>query len=102
MAGLNVTKMSSTAFAIVLAPALIRGPDVLEDAAMCMIPGKGLPTAISLEYAKATGGEKAAIRHGNGYGHGKGEDEGARVEKGKGKGTVVGMLDLWIRGFEEI
>ncbi|RXK37273.1 hypothetical protein M231_05415 [Tremella mesenterica] len=40
------TKMSPLALAIVVAPVLIRGPDPLEDAMMCMEPGKSLPVAM--------------------------------------------------------
>ncbi|EIW67888.1 hypothetical protein TREMEDRAFT_44893 [Tremella mesenterica DSM 1558] len=42
----TATKMSPLALAIVVAPVLIRGPDPLEDAMMCMEPGKSLPVAM--------------------------------------------------------
>ncbi|WVQ80980.1 hypothetical protein IAT38_003087 [Cryptococcus sp. DSM 104549] len=71
------TKMSPLNLAIVLAPALIAGPDPLEDAGMCLAQGKKLPGAMLARRA-AAGGE------------GEGEKE---VE---GDGTVVGVLEMWI------
>ncbi|ORY31981.1 hypothetical protein BCR39DRAFT_524925 [Naematelia encephala] len=64
------TRMSSLALAIVLAPSLIRSTDALDDAELCLEPGKTLPSAMM-----KTSGREA----------------------GKGSGTLVGVLELLIR-----
>lgn len=38
------TRMTPLNLAICLAPDLIRGPDMMEDAALCLLPGKQMPT----------------------------------------------------------
>jgi len=63
------TKMSSLALAIVLAPTLIKGPDPLEDASLCLEPGKKLPEGM--------------------IGSGRFNDMGGN--------TVVGVLEMGIR-----
>ena len=68
--------MSPLALAIVLAPTIISGPNPLEDAALCMEPVKSLP-ADMLRMAGAEG-RKAGGGEGGG-------------------GTVVGILEMWIR-----
>lgn len=68
----ETTKMSSMSLAIVLAPNLISGPDAIEDAQLCIVPGKALPA---------------------GLGAGNAEK---REQVGKG-GTLVGVLEMWIR-----
>ena len=66
--------MSPLAYAIVLSPAMIAGPDPMEDAEMCLAPGKTLPAAM-------TGDRKS--------------------HKG-GQGTLVGVLEMWIRDWENV
>nr|XP_031863737.1 uncharacterized protein CI109_000989 [Kwoniella shandongensis]KAA5530809.1 hypothetical protein CI109_000989 [Kwoniella shandongensis] len=74
----SVTKMSPFNLAIVIAPCLISGPDPLEDAEMCLAPGKTLPAAMR---QLAGGGKK---------------------DRDGGEGTVVGFLDLWIRNYPAV
>jgi hypothetical protein len=69
------TRMTPLNLAICIAPDLIRGPDALEDASLCLEPGKKLPM------------QMLAGRAG-------GSDEG--------KGTLVGVLEIWIRDYERI
>jgi len=69
--------MSALALSIVLAPVLIRGPDVLEDMELCLQPGKTLPKAM---YDAA----------------------GRKQEHTAGKGTLVGLLETWINGWMEV
>jgi len=40
------TRMTPLNLAICLAPDLIRGPDMMEDAALCLPPGKKMPTQL--------------------------------------------------------
>jgi hypothetical protein len=40
----SATRMTPLNLAICLAPDLIRGPDMMEDAALCLPPGKKMPT----------------------------------------------------------
>lgn len=70
------TKMTPLAFAIVLAPALLNGPDPLEDAELCMEPGKRLPKGLS----------------------GRQPEQDA----GGGSGTLVGVLRMWIEAKQAI
>ena len=72
------TKMSALALAIVVAPTLINGDDPLEDAEMCLSPGKTLPVGLR------------KVREGN-----DGEES-----VGKG-GTLVGLLKMWIEEVAE-
>ena len=65
------TKMSPLALAIVVVPTLINGDDPVEDAEMCLSPGKSLPPGLRKAH--------------------EGEDDDA----GKG-GTLVGVLKMWI------
>lgn len=60
------------ALAIVLAPSLILGPDPIEDAELCTLPGKKLP---------------AGLRR---------EKEHGEDAKDRG-GTLVGVLEMWIQ-----
>ncbi|OXG44027.1 hypothetical protein C359_01133 [Cryptococcus neoformans Bt120] len=76
------TKMNALNLAIVVAPTLISGPDRLEDASMCLEPGKKLPLAMLVAAGKAP---EESIK-------------GKEVEM-SGQGTVVGMLELWIREY---
>ena len=64
----STTKMSPLALAIVTAPVLIRGPEPLEDAALCLPPGKSLPKAMT----------------------------GETTIGGVGAMTLVGLLELWM------
>jgi hypothetical protein len=59
------TRMTPLNLAICIAPDLIRGPDPLEDAGMCLQPGRKMP-------------QRAGTA-------------------GEGDGTVVGLLEHWIR-----
>ena len=70
----SYTKMCPLGLSIVLAPTLIKGPNPLEDAALCLEQGKSLPAAM-LEMAR--------------------EQE---VQVGPG-GTVVGVIDMWVRNW---
>lgn len=90
--------MSPTALAIVLAPTLISGSDPIEDAEMCMEPGKGLPQGL-WALAGRKGGGVDAVMHDQ-----AGGDRGSRDQKdgGKGTGTLVGVLEVWIREWEWI
>ncbi len=72
--------MSPLALAIVVAPSLISGPDPLEDAALCLGQGKSLPPAMLRMNGK--------------------KDDG--VAGGGDGGTVVGMLEMWIRGWPAV
>ncbi|KAK1926317.1 Rho GTPase activation protein [Papiliotrema laurentii] len=65
-------KMSPLALAIVLAPALINGPDPVGDAAMCLQPGRTLPSALM---------------------GGRGGSAQSKVDAG----TLVGVLEMWIK-----
>ena len=65
-------KMSPLALAIVLAPALINGPDPVGDAAMCLQPGRTLPSALM---------------------GGRGGSAQSKVDAG----TLVGVLEIWIK-----
>ncbi|KAK8845315.1 hypothetical protein IAR55_006028 [Kwoniella newhampshirensis] len=67
------TKMSPLNLAIVIAPTLISGPDPLEDAEMCLEPGKSLPAAMR----QLAGAQRKSQSGGN--------------------GTVVGLLEMWIK-----
>lgn len=67
------TRMTSLNLAICIAPDLIRGPNPLEDAQLCMEPGRTLPA------------QMRGVRPGS---------------EGQGKGTLVGLLEIWIREFE--
>jgi hypothetical protein len=75
------TKMTALNHAIVLAPTLIRGDDIMEDAKMCAPPGKGLPSALRLEPSAAP-----AV-----------ESDGGRNSEKNGDGTLVGLLEMWIK-----
>jgi hypothetical protein len=74
------TRMSPLALAIVIAPSLISGPDPLEDAAMCMKPGRSLPAAM-LRNSDTTKKERGG---------------------GGGGGTIVGVLEMWIRDWPDV
>lgn len=67
--------MTPLNLAICIAPDLIKGPDPMEDAGLCMQSGHTLPAQMKGTLA------------GN-------EDQG--------KGTLVGVLEIWIREFEHI
>jgi hypothetical protein len=56
----------------VLAPALINGPDPVGDAAMCLQPGRTLPSALM---------------------GGRGGSAQSKVDAG----TLVGVLEMWIK-----
>lgn len=71
------TKMTPLAFAIVLAPALLNGPNPLEDAELCMEPGKRLPKGLRGRQPE--------------------QDAGAG-----GNGTLVGVLRMWIEAKQAI
>ncbi|EAL18012.1 hypothetical protein CNBK0330 [Cryptococcus deneoformans B-3501A] len=79
------TKMNALNLAIVVAPTLISGPDPLEDAGMCLESGKKLPLAMLVAAGKAP--EESV--------------KGKEVET-SGQGTVVGMLELWIREYPSV
>lgn len=70
------TKMSPLALSIVLTPTLINGGDPVEDAEMCLSPGKTLP--LGLRKVQPDGSE----------------------EVGKG-GTLVGVLKMWMEEIAE-
>ncbi|KIR63830.1 hypothetical protein I314_03236 [Cryptococcus bacillisporus CA1873] len=76
------TKMNALNLAIVVAPTLISGPDPLDDASMCLAPGKKLPLAMLVAAGKAS--EERV--------------KGRGVET-SGQGTVVGMLEMCIREY---
>ncbi|KAL7419964.1 hypothetical protein Q5752_004927 [Cryptotrichosporon argae] len=86
------TKMSASALAIVLAPTLISS-DPLADAAMCLEPGKALPSALRGLAASAGGVEASA----GGVGKAGGGEAGA-----EGSQTLVGLLALWITNYAEV
>jgi len=73
----TATKMTPLAFAIVLAPALIDGSDPLEDAQLCMEPGRRLP--------KGLGG-----------------NNNTNESKPGGDGTLVGLLRMWIEAKQAV
>jgi hypothetical protein len=68
--------MSALSLAIVVAPVLISGPSALEDAEMCLQPGKRLPRSM---YDAA--GEEYVERD--------------------GRGTLAGLLECWIGECQE-
>lgn len=74
--------MNALNLAIVVAPTLISGPDPLDDASMCLAPGKKLPLAMLVAAGKAS--EERV--------------KGRQVET-SGQGTVVGMLEMCIREY---
>jgi hypothetical protein len=61
------TKMTPLNLAICIAPDLIKGPDMMEDASLCLQPGKKMPQM------------------------------GFTRQEGEGEGTLVGILELLIR-----
>lgn len=64
--------MTSLNLAICIAPDLIKGPDPMEDAGLCMEPGRTLPSQM----------------------------RGVKTDnEGQGKGTLVGLLEIWIREY---
>jgi hypothetical protein len=67
--------MTPLNLAICIAPDLIKGPDALEDASLCLQPGKKMPMQMMAGRA-----DKSA----------------------EGKGTLVGLLEIWIRDFDSI
>lgn len=66
--------MTPLALAICIAPDLIKGPDPMEDAALCMEPGRTLPALMRVA---------------------------SPDDEGKGKGTLVGLLEIWIRAYDK-
>lgn len=69
--------MSALGLAIVLAPTLINGPDLLEDAELCCEAGKTLPAAML-------------------------EQAGSAEKHVGADGTVVGALMMWIKDWVSI
>lgn len=66
--------MTPLNLAICIAPDLIKGPDPMEDAGLCMEPGRTLPAQMRMRAGK----------------------------EGQGDGTLVGLLELWIREFDQV
>lgn len=89
--------MSALSFAIVLAPCLISGPDTLQDAALCLEAGRSLPKAM-------TGGTMSSktSRQSDDTAVEGGEEKGDRVEYADNGGTLVGVLDIWIRNYDQL
>ncbi|WVW81631.1 hypothetical protein I302_103626 [Kwoniella bestiolae CBS 10118] len=69
------TKMTSLNLSIVIAPVLIRGPDPIEDTILCLEPGKPVPVGLR-KMAEVNG-----------------------LTFPEGTGTLVGLLDTWIREY---
>lgn len=67
--------MTPRNYAICFAPDLIRGEDQVEDLEMCLERGKKLPPALARTMSAGSA---------------------------DGKNTLVGVLELWIEGYEEI
>ncbi|WVR03411.1 hypothetical protein IAU60_000402 [Kwoniella sp. DSM 27419] len=76
----EATKMTPMNLAIVIAPVLISGPDPIQDTLMCLDPSKPVPAGLQSMAAKAATSAGVA--------------EGQVVTD---SGTVVGMLEMWIR-----
>lgn len=67
------TRMPALNLAICIAPDLIKGPDPMEDAGLCMQSGRALPTQM----------------------------RGAQTGQNQGDGTLVGVLEIWIKEFDQ-
>jgi hypothetical protein len=65
--------MTPLNLAICIAPDLIKGPDAMDDASMCLQPGRKMPAQM-----------------------------GGGGAEGEGAGTLVGVLEIWIREFNSL